>query len=302
MTMLRYASAVFLLCTFRSTAGGQTPHAPTTRIQYGAASTSFGELLVPSGGGRFPVAVLIHGGCWLSTRSSVADMRALASMLAEHGVASWNIEYRRVGHEGGGWPGTFRDLSDATDYVREPANSHPLDPQRVVVVGHLSGGYSGAWLAGRRHLPSASPLVGPSPVKVSGVVVLDAFLDPRVIDSRGVDGRLFCDEAVLPRLVGGNPDSVPNQLRQASPLSLLPFGVPQEYVVSSLRYPVTPQRPLAAGRTTLAVLDYPRLAREAGDSVIVQIVPDAGHFDFVTPSTKAWAAVASALVRIFRLR
>ena len=101
---------------------------------------------------------------------------------------------------------------------------------------------------------------------------------------------MFCDEPVLPRLIGGDPDSVPDQLRHASPLALLPFGVPQEYVVSSLRYPVTPARPLAAGRTTLAVLDYPMLAKEAGDSVTVQIVPDADHFDFLKPSTKAWPA------------
>lgn len=60
---------------------------------------------------------------------------------------------------------------------------------------------------------------------------------------------------------------------QASPLALLPFGVPQEYVVSSLRYPVVPARPLAAGRTTLAVQDYPALAKAAGDDVVVQIVP-----------------------------
>jgi hypothetical protein len=105
---------------------------------------------------------------------------------------------------------------------------------------------------------------------------------------------------VLARLIGGLPDSVPHQLRQASPLALLPFGIPQEYVVSSLRYPVTPARPLAAGRTTLAVQDYPRLAKEAGDSVGVQIVSDADHFDFLKPSTKAWLAVESALARILK--
>ena len=93
---------------------------------------------------------------------------------------------------------------------------------------------------------------------------------------------------------------MPDQLRQASPLALLPFGVPQEYVASSLRYPVTPARPLAGGRTTLAVLDYPALAQEAGDSVTVQIVPDADHFDFLRPDKDAWKAVEAAVVRVFR--
>jgi acetyl esterase/lipase len=226
-------------------------------------------------------------------------MRAIATMLANHGIASWNIEYRRVGHAGGGWPGTFRDLSDATDFVHELAAKYPLDLQRVAAVGHSSGGYFAAWVAGRQHLPAGSPLVGSSPVKLAGLVLLDAFLDPQVIDSRGVDGDLFCGEPILARLVGGAPESVPDQLRQASPLSLLPFGVPQAYVVSSLRYPVTPARPLAGGRTILAVLDYPALAKEAGDSVSVQIVPNADHFDFLKPTTKAWAAVEPAIVKIF---
>jgi acetyl esterase/lipase len=229
-------------------------------------------------------------------------MRAIARMLANHGIASWNVEYRRVGHVGGGWPGTFRDLSDATDFVRDLARTHRINLQQVVVVGHSSGGYFAAWIAGRHHLPAGSPLVGSSPLKLAGLVLLDAFLDPRVIDSRGVDGDLFCGEPILARLIGGAPESVPEQLRQASPLALLPFGVPQAYVVSSLRYPVTPSRPLAAGRTTLEVLDYPALAKRAGDFVSVQIVPDADHFDFLKPTTNAWASVEPVIIKIFGVR
>jgi acetyl esterase/lipase len=282
-----------------SIAAAQSVDAVPQRISYGTAPTSFRELIMPLGSGPFPVAVLLHGGCWLSTRSSLADIRAIAAMLAKHGIASWNVEYRRVGHAGGGWPGTFRDVSDATDFVRELARTHPLDLQRVVPVGHSSGGYFAAWIAGRHNLPAGSPLVGSSPLKLAGLVLLDAFLDPRVIDSRGVDGRLFCDETILPRLIGGTPEASPEHLRQASPLALLPFGVPQAYVVSSLRYPVTPTRPLAGGRTTLAVLDYPALANGKGDSVSVHIVPDADHFDFLKPTTNAWPAVEDAIVKIF---
>lgn len=255
---------------------------------------------MPQGDGPFPVAVVLHGGCWLSTRGSVEQMRPIAAMLARHGVASWNVEYRRVGHAGGGWPGTFRDVSDATDFVRDMAATRPLDVNRVVVIGHSSGGYFAAWLAGRHHLPAGNPLVGSSPLRPIGMVLLDAFLDPQVIDSRGTDGRLFCDEPILARLIGGAPESVPEHLRLTSPLRLLPFGIPQEYVVSSRRYPVTPYRPLADGRTTLAMSDYPTLARQAGDRVTVQIVPDADHFDFLQPAKPAWAAVEAAVARAFR--
>jgi acetyl esterase/lipase len=227
-------------------------------------------------------------------------MRPMAQVLASRGIASWSVEYRRVGHPGGGWPGSYRDLADATDFLRTLAVSYPLDLKRVVLVGHSAGGYFAGWLAGRHHLPPESPLTGAREISPIGLVVLDAFLDYRVIDSRGVDGHLFCDEPTLPGLFGGDPSSTPDHVRQASPLALLPFGIPQEYVVSSLRYPVTPPRPLAGGRTTFAVLDYPALARAAGDSVDVQVVPEADHFDFLKPTSAAWPAVEAAIVRVLQ--
>ncbi len=294
----RFIPALVLIPLVTSLAMAQTPAAPV-RIAYGSEPLNFGELVVPAGAGPFPVAVLFHGGCWLAKGGGSDSMRPMAAMLASHGIASWNVEYRRVGHPGGGWPGTFRDLSDATDFVAELARTHPIDLRRIVVAGHSSGGYFAAWVAGRGHLPRDSPLAGKSPARVSGMVLLDAFLDPKVIDSRGLDGRLYCGEEVLPRLVGGDPASAADHLAQVSPLALLPYAIPQEYVVSSRRYPVTPQRPLADGRTTIAVADYPALARAAGDVVTVQVVPDADHFDFTKPSTKAWAAVEAAFVRVF---
>ena len=226
-------------------------------------------------------------------------MRPLAERLSSRGFATWNVEYRRVGHTGGGWPGSFRDLSDAVDHLRVAADTYPLDIDRVVAVGHSSGGYFAAWLAARSRLPAGSPLVGPEPLPVVGVVTTDAFLDPLVVDSKGVDGQLYCREPILERLVGGRPNAVPDQVRQASPIELLPWGVPQEYVVSSRRYPVTPPRPLADGRTTMVLSDYPALARAAGDQIRVQIIPDAEHLGtFTDPTTEAGMATEAAIARV----
>jgi hypothetical protein len=65
-----------------------------------------------------------------------------------------------------------------------------------------------------------------------------------------------------------------------------------------LRYPVTPARPLAGGRTTLPLLDHPALAKAAGDDVAVTIVADADHFDFLKPGTRAWVEVEAAIATI----
>ena len=67
---------------------------------------------------------MIHGGCWSAKLEDLPDavvsfelLRPIASALAEAGVASWNIEYRRLGNGGGGWPGTFGDPALAEHYL-----------------------------------------------------------------------------------------------------------------------------------------------------------------------------------------
>jgi acetyl esterase/lipase len=275
------------------------PAASTTTIAYGSEPTSFGELKLPGGGnGPFPVAVLIHGGCWRSASGSTESFRALADALAADGIATWNVEYRRVGHEGGGWPGTFLDLGKAVDLLPKLSREHPLDLDRIILVGHSSGGHFAAWLATRKHLPEKSAIRSEPAVGLMGIVLLDAFIDPLVIDSKGVDGALYCSEPVLERLIGGPPETRAEQLREISPLAWLPWKIPQEYVVSSRRYPVTPPRPLADGRTTMAMPDYPALARAAGDTINVELIENADHMDFMKANTAAFKAVQRAVVRL----
>ena len=102
-----------------------------------------GTFASPEGDGPFPVAVVIHGGFWreIWTRDL---MDGIAVDLTRRGWATWNIEYRRVGQEGGGWPGTFRP-----DEVG-------LDPYRFLATfgGKLAGGartYAGADVEQGRH-------------------------------------------------------------------------------------------------------------------------------------------------------
>lgn len=269
-----------------------------TKIYYGEHPTSFGELRVPENEGPFPVVVFIHGGCWRSHLGSTERYRPIAEVIAGHGIATWNIEYRRVGHEGGGWPGTFLDLGAAVDHLSQIADEYRLDLNRVVAVGHSSGGHFAAWLASRPLLPESSEIRGTPKVNLAGVVVSDAFIDPKVVESRGEDGKIYCGEPILERLIGGTPESRAEELRQISPLEWLPWHIPQGYVVSSLRYPVAPPRPLAGGRTTMVMPDYPALARKAGDDINVAVMPDAGHFDFFEQGDASYDAVISAIIGI----
>lgn len=96
------------------------------RLSYGSNEFQFGDLRLPKGEGRRPVAIVIHGGCWMS-EYGLSYMGHLSGALAEAGVATWSVEYRRVGNQGGGWPGTFEDVARAADHLRTIAKTYPLD-------------------------------------------------------------------------------------------------------------------------------------------------------------------------------
>ena len=85
-----------------------TGPAPTAKIAYGSAPSQYAELFRPAGDGPFPVVVLVHGGCWTIQFGGIGQMRNLAGALAAQGIAVWNVEYRRVDEEGGGYPGTYQ--------------------------------------------------------------------------------------------------------------------------------------------------------------------------------------------------
>ena len=78
--------------------------------------------------------LLIHGGCW-SNAYGVDHALPMAAALSRMGFDVWAAEYRRVGDEGGGWPGSLDDVKAAIRYVAKITNNSPL------LVGHSAGGH-----------------------------------------------------------------------------------------------------------------------------------------------------------------
>jgi acetyl esterase/lipase len=136
------------------------------RLSYGSERLQFGELRLPKSSGPHPVAIIIHGGCWVDRLpgrdpriTSFKPLRPFAAALARVGIATWNIEYRRAGDPGGGWPGSFQDLARATDFLQTIAAKYFLDLKRVISIGHSAGGQLALWLPARTKLPTSSTLM-----------------------------------------------------------------------------------------------------------------------------------------------
>ncbi len=261
------------------------PVAAAERIPYGTEPLQFGELRVPRGGEDHPVAVLVHGGCWLARLGQIPEtvtswelLRPMAVALEAQGIATWNIEYRRVDNAGGGWPGTFEDVAKATDYLRQLATAHHLDLRRVALIGHSSGGHLALWAAGRHQLATTNPLRGALPLPVAGVVDVDA---PPDLETLIPMERQVCGEAIVERLLGGPPSERPTRYHEASATGLLPLGTKQELLIAEKHN----------GQWINAIQSYGAAAKSAGDQVTVTMMKDAGHFDGVNPQAPAWADV-----------
>jgi acetyl esterase/lipase len=233
-------------------------------VRYGPSPGQFGEFW--PGGGR--VAVLIHGGYW-RTRYRLDLMHLLAADLNDRGYTVWNIEYRRMDMPGGGWPGTFDDVTTALDALADLRGA-PADLGQVGLIGHSAGGLLALWLARQAAAPSAR--VSPA-VVVSLAGVCDLLLA----------AQLRLSDGAVAELLGGLPSDRPEVYRQADPAALVSRGVPELVVHGTadthVPYELSRRYAAATGSTLLSL-------------------PGVGHFEMIDPDTAAWSRIADEIARL----
>ena len=293
---MRYGLALLLCATLTCSVSAQSRDplqlatavvAEGRRIAYGTDPLQFGELRIPAGRGPHPVAIVVHGGCWLAQIGTIDpravafdNMRPLAAALTEAGIATWNIEYRRLDHPGGGWPGSFQDVARGADFVRTLAKSNALDLSRAIAIGHSAGGHFAMWLAARTRLPKNSDLYVDNPIRLTGVVNLDG---PPDLKATLAVQQPICGRPVITQLLGGSPDAQPVRYREGSPIELLPLGVKQEV--------------FAGAMFAAQAAPYEAAAKQAGESPRMTVLPKQGHFDFIDPQSPLWPQVLAAVRR-----
>jgi acetyl esterase/lipase len=249
------------------------------RIRYGSDPNQFGDLRIPPGEGPHPVVMVVHGGWWLAVHG-LAYAGHLSEALTADGFATWNVEYRRVGQPGGGYPGTLDDVSAALAALRALAPEYRLDLARIVVTGHSAGGHIAAWLASKAahatldRFGDAPPVAGAVPV--AGVLDLDRMAELGIDRDGEVPVHLF---------LGGTPAEVPEAYALASPARLLPAGIP----VVAVHGDADDVVPLELSQR------YVDRARAAGDPASLIVLPGVDHFEPFDPTTPAGAAVRAAI-------
>ena len=251
--------------------------APTAHVAYGDAPSQYAELFLPQGKGPFPVAVLVHGGCWTREFGGITQLRNMAGALAQHGIASWNVEYRRVDEAGGGYPGTYQDMNAAMATLEHEARRYPLDLKRLVAVGHSAGGQLVQWLGARGRIPATSPLFRADALPVRAIVSLGGLADLRreqdVIKSS-------CDRDIVD-LTGTPSAARPDVFADTNAGDLLPNGSRTTLVTGELDT-ISPPR---------VAHDFAARARAAGDQAKVVILPGASHYDEVAATSSSWPLV-----------
>ncbi|WP_426997641.1 alpha/beta hydrolase [Pseudarthrobacter sp. N5] len=251
------------------------------KYQYGDDKSQWGELFLPEtahANGSRGVAVVIHGGYWRSQYGAELG-EPLAKDLATHGMAAWNLEYRRAGN-GGGWPHTFEDVLAGIDKLGEIAETHGLNLSKVVALGHSAGGHLAVWAAGRAKLgslgaPDADRQIqrrnDAGAVHLSGVVSQSGLLNLAQAE------KLDLSNGAVSNLLGGSSRKYPKRHQFADPMSAIPLTVPV-VAVHGLDDDTVPQSQSES---------YAAAARTAGAPVQLLKVPG-DHFALIDPKAASF--------------
>ena len=263
-------------------------HSPPTfdkRVKYGQSPQHFAELRIPDGPGPFPFLFVIHGGFWRS-EYDLKHIGHLCAALTRKGIITCNLEYRRLGDSGGGWPGTFQDVSLATDFILKTLSLDPrVHATKRAVIGHSAGGHLALWLVGRHRIPKDSPLHGAEKYRLGTAVSLAGVCDLRTAWKQRLGN------GVVARLMGGTPDQYADRYDSGSPIELLPNGSKQVLIHGTADDIV----PVSQSET------FAERAEQLGERPTLIRLKGVGHFELIDPESDAWSTVAQAVLPILGL-
>lgn len=232
------------------------------RRSYGEHASQFLDLYQPSAAssnGRGTV-VSVHGGYWRQ-KYGLELNEPIATHLVTNGWTVANIEYRRVEPDGPGvWHEMSSDVLDAVALLDD--HDEPM-----IALGHSAGGQLALWAAAQPSTP-LDAVVALAPVS-------DLFLADGLELSNHATAALF-DHTASER---------PDLYATASPLHLLPLGIPQLLVHGRADEDVPFEM----------VPEYIETAHLSGDDVTLLDPKNVDHYQIIDPSHDVWRKIDSWL-------
>jgi acetyl esterase/lipase len=252
------------------------PPPADARLTYGPDPNQFLDLRLPHDDKdpkrAYPLAINIHGGFWRA-KYDLEHTGHLCAALTAKGLMTANLEYRRVGNEGGAWPGTFEDIRAAYRFLVQNAAAHRIDARRIIVMGHSAGGQLALCLAA--HEPG-----------ITGVVSLAGVVDLQ----RAYQLHLSNDAVV--EFLRGTPSEVPDHYREADPMQL---SIPnaRQWLVQGQDDDIVPP----SLSRDYASQKLKRTGAKKEDVHLLEIA-GAGHFELIDPQSSAWKQVSDTVVQL----
>ena len=245
------------------------PPPADARIDYGTGPNQFGDVRLPKTKRPVPVVMNIHGGYWRA-KYDLTHAGHFCAALTAKGLATWNVEYRRVGNAGGCWPGTFEDIRNAYRFLPQLAKRYELDWARVLVMGHSAGGQLALCLAA--HEPSVKRVVS-----LAGVVDLQQAWELHLSDNAAVE------------FLGGKPSDVPEHYREADPMQFSISPGTTQWLIHGSADDVVP---------SYLSRRYAEQKKKRGEDVHYLEISTAGHFDLIDPRSQAWPRVENTVLHL----
>ena len=102
------------------------------------------DIYIPSGGGPYPLVIIIHGGGFETGDKAGSNERQRINLLVRNGFAAASINYRLSGEAI--YPAQIHDAKTAVRFLRSKAADYNIDPNRFGAWGGSAGGTLAALL------------------------------------------------------------------------------------------------------------------------------------------------------------
>jgi acetyl esterase/lipase len=259
---------------------------------YGRDPSQFVDLFLPRKKKAaievLPIIFFVHGGFWKS-EYDLSHAGHLCKALSERlEVAVLNVEYRRIGSSGGGWPYTFLDVGAAADFLPSVSDRHNFDHSRAIIMGHSAGGHLALWVAMRSKIKNKNsillskdqlPFKFQASISLAGVVNLEEAF------------KLNLGGGIVKDLIGGTPKEFPARYAEASPIELL--MMPDEAPIVLIHGTDDRVVPFSLSKEFAE-----RALRVDSKNVRLIALEKTAHFELIDPRTKQFSIVQSEVGQI----